>query len=997
MWVINGSNSSLITVLLIECQDVGYCNFEHGTCTWLNTQRNDDFDWVIHHGSTSTGHTGPQSDHTTGKASGHYMYIGVKCPQTKGDRARYVSESFKMSSQRKCFQFWYSMKGSDIGTLRVYVVTGLTQTVAWQLSGPQQSTWMLARVPVYSPKKNFKFIIEGIVGNGVNGDIAIDDMAVNTMNCGVSPSNARPPSATTTAATTLKPTSTTPRKSTAHVPPCRGFYLYTEVNGQSVNKTARLQSKSITSRTMTKCFSFWYHMHGDHIGTLNLYIMSTPTIGSPVWTKTGAQGLNWKQGAITVTKRNTPYKILIEAVTANGNRGDIAIDDVKLANGTCTGTTGPPVHTTVHPGQVVRKCDFEAKAICGYTQDKTDKFDWTWTSHTTSSYGTGPSNDHTYGTTSGHYLYTEATNRANGDIARILSPTYHDSQAMCVNFYYHMYGSMMGTFNVYAQVGNNTGRPLFSRRGNQGNKWTVGQATVPASTATSGYRMVFEGSRGSGYKSDIALDDVSFKVGSCSNPGDCTFESGLCTWKNTAKGDQFDWTMDSAGTSTTSTGPSTDHTLGTRQGKYLYIETSAPRLTGDKAWLVSESFPRVTSSGRCVSFWYSMYGATVDSLNIYIRVPGRTDYMIWHQSGNQGNGWFNGQAPITEKRKSYSIVFEGVRGRSYSGDIAIDDITFTTSNCGILPPNATAAPQTTAQVTTQAVGKGAFDCDFQNDFCGWVQSSKADQFDWTRHRGSTGSAGTGPTSDHSLGNSNGYYIYIETSGSMKTGDKAQLFSPRVQAGQSCITFWYNMYGSNVGALNVYVQTGAAIPSTPTWKRTGTHGTHWRMGQFSVNVKTPFNMVLEGVRGNGYRGDIAIDDVNIANGSCSAGTTVGPSSKPAADKCNFEASNLCGFSQDHSDKFDWSRTTGSTSSRGTGPSSDHTYGTRLGHYMYIETSSPRRPNDVARLNSFILTGPTSPTCFTFWYHMYGSSIGSLNVYVMRNGARGSPVWHMSGKT
>ncbi|XP_067654504.1 MAM and LDL-receptor class A domain-containing protein 1-like [Haliotis asinina] len=204
-----------------------------------------------------------------------------------------------------------------------------------------------------------------------------------------------------------------------------------------------------------------------------------------------------------------------------------------------------------------------------------------------------------------------------------------------------------------------------------------------------------------------------------------------------------------------------------------------------------------------------------------------------------------------------------------------------------------------------------------------------------------------------------------------------------------------MYGSNVGALNVYVQTGAAIPSTPTWKRTGTQGTHWLMGQFSVNVKTPFNVVIEGVRGNGYRGDIAIDDVNITNGSCSAGTTVGPSSKPAADKCNFEASNLCGFSQDHSDKFDWSRTTGSTSSRGTGPSSDHTYGTRLGHYMYIETSSPRRPNDVARLNSFILTGPTSPTCLTFWYHMYGNSIGTLNVYVTRNGAKGSPIWQMSG--
>ena len=52
----------------------------------------------------------------------------------------------------------------------------------------------------------------------------------------------------------------------------------------------------------------------------------------------------------------------------------------------------------------------------------------------------------------------------------------------------------------------------------------------------------------------------------------------------------------------------------------------------------------------------------------------------------------------------------------------------------------------------------------------------------------------------------------------------------------------------------------------------------------------------------------------------------------------------------------------------------------GYYIYIETSSPRRPNDTARLLS-----PTIPPdgrmghCVKFWFHMYGPHVNALNVY------------------
>ena len=48
-------------------------------------------------------------------------------------------------------------------------------------------------------------------------------------------------------------------------------------------------------------------------------------------------------------------------------------------------------------------------------------------------------------------------------------------------------------------------------------------------------------------------------------------------------------------------------------------------------------------------------------------------------------------------------------------------------------------------------------------------------------------------------------------------------------------------------------------------------------------------------------------------------------------------------------------------------------------MYIETSSPRQAGDKARLISPRYGPPDGPLCnLTFWYHMYGGSIGTLNV-------------------
>ena len=56
---------------------------------------------------------------------------------------------------------------------------------------------------------------------------------------------------------------------------------------------------------------------------------------------------------------------------------------------------------------------------------------------------------------------------------------------------------------------------------------------------------------------------------------------------------------------------------------------------------------------------------------------------------------------------------------------------------------------------------------------------------------------------------------------------------------------------------------------------------------------------------------------------------------ASVACTFET-GLCGWTQDQGDDFDWSSHTGTTATSGTGPTNDHTLGTRAGMWANEES-------------------------------------------------------------
>ncbi|XP_052276513.1 uncharacterized protein LOC127875477 [Dreissena polymorpha] len=114
-----------------------------------------------------------------------------------------------------------------------------------------------------------------------------------------------------------------------------------------------------------------------------------------------------------------------------------------------------------------------------------------------------------------------------------------------------------------------------------------------------------------------------------------------------------------------------------------------------------------------------------------------------------------------------------------------------------------------------------------------------------------------------------------------------------------------------------------------------------------------------------------------------------------DKCNFENNNLCSWRQDSHDIFDWTLQSGTTSSGGTGPPGDHTTHGGAGKYIYIQASDPRVQGDNAAIVSHTLSA-NKPTCLSFFYNMFGDSIGDLDVTIVdKCSGQTQTVFHESG--
>jgi PKD repeat protein len=156
---------------------------------------------------------------------------------------------------------------------------------------------------------------------------------------------------------------------------------------------------------------------------------------------------------------------------------------------------------------------------------------------------------------------------------------------------------------------------------------------------------------------------------------------------------------------------------------------------------------------------------------------------------------------------------------------------------------------------------------------GWfnVPNVLGDSIDFRVNDGGTGTGNTGPSNDHTQGNNSGKYIYLETSGNGGSGCRgnlAYLHSPCIDLANTnrpMLSFWRHMYGSSIGELHIDVLSNGqwvedVIPAT-----VGPQGNAWLQDSVDLSAFVGETIVVRfrATTGNGFTGDLALDDIQLS--------------------------------------------------------------------------------------------------------------------------------------
>ncbi|MCD4651713.1 MAG: carboxypeptidase regulatory-like domain-containing protein [Candidatus Cloacimonetes bacterium] len=162
--------------------------------------------------------------------------------------------------------------------------------------------------------------------------------------------------------------------------------------------------------------------------------------------------------------------------------------------------------------------------------------------------------------------------------------------------------------------------------------------------------------------------------------------------------------------------------------------------------------------------------------------------------------------------------------------------------------------------------------DHAGAFPQWWINETGDDFNWSISTGTTPTGNTGPTADHTDGN--GYYAFIESNGPL-AGQEAYLQSPVIDLSSltsPALEFWYHMYGSTIGTLQVdYLDVTTMVWTDNFWSIVGAQGNQWNLASVGMSG-LPNNVVLRfrAIVGAPTYSDIAIDDFYLFDNQSAPG-------------------------------------------------------------------------------------------------------------------------------
>jgi hypothetical protein len=192
---------------------------------------------------------------------------------------------------------------------------------------------------------------------------------------------------------------------------------------------------------------------------------------------------------------------------------------------------------------------------------------------------------------------------------------------------------------------------FITKKGEQGNKWILGELTIPANTQY--FDIIFEATKGNGIYGNIAIDDIDLvQGGTCEyfnsttttmqpttlTPSidlKCSFETDLCDWfvdqsKNIA------WSRQNGQSAIYGSAPLTDVTNQNSLGYYAYVNSSTDSPLLETAILRSPTLSYTQET--CLDFWYQLGGEFNSGLKVAIRNKNNIT-KIWERNGNGAEIW----------------------------------------------------------------------------------------------------------------------------------------------------------------------------------------------------------------------------------------------------------------------------------------------------------------------------------------------------------------------
>ncbi|KAK2148118.1 hypothetical protein LSH36_514g00022 [Paralvinella palmiformis] len=336
-------------------QNVLACDFTSGTVS-------DGYCGFTHEGwyRTNEQHSpyGPSGDHTNG-TSGYYVYSDVN-----QSSAFLLSPELSLPRNKTyCLSFWYYIYGRPAAAiLRVYITRDQAYSKPeWSRSSVPENVWAKGEIAIHS-KADIQVIFAAELDNSFSG-VALDDMSILPGQCLDDDRSCNFESGTcnwnittdirhnsgylhadlrwTLHSRQLGPTGPAWDHSSKDG---GGYYLY--LNNTSPphrDNIALLVSLPISSLPgKYRCLHFWYHMSGQDRDCCHLQVrvyQVDNSLTGAVWNKMGDVRSAWKEAFINLNIGD-PFQLVIQGAISTDDRSQIAIDQILLSDGLCSGTGG---------------------------------------------------------------------------------------------------------------------------------------------------------------------------------------------------------------------------------------------------------------------------------------------------------------------------------------------------------------------------------------------------------------------------------------------------------------------------------------------------------------------------------------------------------------------------------------------------------------------------------------------------------------------------------